>query len=168
MAKRKKQASGISKALIIIVGIIVIAILSGYYFLKKDIVEPVQQNMTTAEGKARDATRKAALRTYLPALEIYKSQNGSYSISTTCTPPQDLNLEIGNPPIEPFRDPSFSKQDSNWPEFCYQSDSKGTKFTVWAKLESSGDDKTSQINTTSYFSIPSGFEPNYYFMQSEE
>lgn len=168
MTKRKKQTSGASKVLMIILGIVVIAILAGYFFVKKEVVEPVQQNMTTAEGKARDATRKSALNTYSFALESYKNQKRLYPISTTCTSPQNLDLEIGNPPKEPFRDSGFSKQDSGWPEFCYQSDSKGTKFTIWAKLENAYDNKTSQLNTTPYFSIPSGFEPNYYFMQSEE
>lgn len=164
MAKRKKRASGISKVLLVILGVVLIAILAGYYIVKKEVVEPVQQNITTAEGKARDATRKSALRSYSFALESYKSQNGSYPISVSCSSPQNLNLEIGNPPKEPFRDPSFSKQDSSWPEFCYQSDQKGTKFTVWAKLENSSD---AQINKPS-FPVPSGYEPSYSFMQSEE
>lgn len=167
MSKSKKRSSGISKILII-AGVVVIAIFLDYFFINRGIVKPVQQNVGTAESKARDATRKAALTNYSFALETYKSQNGSYPINATCNSPQNLSLEISNPPKEPFRDSNYSTQNSSWPEFCYQSDASGTKFTLWTKLENSYSNKTSQINTTPYFSIPNGFEPNYYFMQSEE
>lgn len=168
MVKRKNQSNRASKILLIILGIIVVFAVTGYVIVKREVVEPVQQNMKDAEGKSRDSARKSALRTYSAALELYKSQNRNYPVSISCSSPQTLNLEISNAPKEPFRDQSLNKQDSNWPDFCYQSDPKGTKFTVWAKLENSSGDKTSQINTTPYFTIPSGFEPNYYFMQSEE
>lgn len=168
MVKRKKQASVVSKVLLAILGVVVIGILAGYYFVKKEVVEPMQQSVSTTEGKARDAARKSEVRSYSSGLEIYKDQNGSYPISMACSSPQTLNLEMSNPAQDPLRDPSYSTQDSSWPEFCYQSDQKGTKFTVWAKFENSGDEKTSQMNTTPYFSVPAGFEPNYYFMQSEE
>ena len=165
MAKPKKRSGRISKILIIL-GVVVIVIIAGYFFVNREIVKPVQQGVSTAESKSRDATRKAALTNYSFALETY---NGSYPIDLTCTSPQNLSLETLKAILnEPFRDPNYSTQNSSWPEFCYQSDSTGTKFTIWAKLENAYDTKTSQINTTPYFSVPTGFEPNYYFMQSEE
>lgn len=167
MVKAKRKTFPL-KSLLIVLGFVLIGVISAYIFIKREVVEPVKQGVTSAESKARDTQRKSALRSYSSALWLYRDENNNYPIHTSCVSPQSLNLEIKNPPMEPFRDPSFSKQDSTWPDFCYQSDLEGTKFTIWAKLENSYDIKTTQINTAPYFSIPSGFEPNYYFVQSEE
>lgn len=169
MSKKKKQTSGNSKVVLVTLGVvaIMIATVYSYSLVNRDVVKPIRQNASTAESKSRDAVRKSAIRSYSNALELYKNQNGSYPIKSTCTDPGGLDLSISNPPKEPLRDPGYSTQDSNWPNFCYQSDANGTKFIIWTKLENTYSDKTSQINTTPYFTVPSVFESSYYFMQSE-
>lgn len=160
----EKQRSGSSRILLgslVIVVIIVIAFLAGSFVLNK------KSPTGNAEGKARDAARKAALRSYELAIKNYKqSIAGRYPVSNTCTPIQNFDnaLELSNPGREPFRDSSYTTKNDTWPDFCYQSDDAGTKFIIWAKLENPD---TSQTSSTPHFPAPTEYESLSYFVQSE-
>jgi type II secretion system protein G len=149
-----KKIQNLSKGFTLIELLIVIAIIGVLATL-------LMVNFIGVRQRARDAQRKSDLRQIQSALEIYRSDNGSYPSGTSSvaglfacpanTPPCTGSTAcFGNPACSTIymqnlpTDPSGSSS-YNGGNYYYSS-SAGTTYTLGACLENSGDSQGTSTN----------------------
>ncbi len=97
-----------------------------------------------AQAKARDSQRKNDLNAIASALEIFFQAKGSYL--TTASNPNSCIIDPDPYSQQNFKQYLGSKtipvDPSTKVKYCYVSDSKGSFYKIWAKLENSSDSQT--------------------------
>lgn len=119
-------------------------------------------NFVGVRQRARDAQRKSDLRQIQSALELYRSDNGSYPTYSSSTLPcgTKSSMYAGNPGIFPNSPPNNTSVymqsipcDPLSGSTGYYYSSTGTTYSLTACLENSND---SQKDSTTYSSCTTG------------
>ncbi len=125
--------------------------------------------------RSRDAVRGSELNNLGIAAAKYYGTHQAYPIHTACTPVDQLKTELVTDAADYF-DPKADTDDAvytaEWPNYCYQSDAQGTKFTIWAKTEheaNAGLNETFDNSTPApaYFDAPAAYKPNATYAQAK-
>ncbi len=147
---RKNQGFTLIELLVVlaIIGILAVLILT---------------NLATARAKARDAQRKSDLKHLADAIEMYAEDNGySYPLAETAQTLEEVTdsvaitsvIEAGNGKYIKKRpvDPRESATDTIH-RYKYATDSTGSEFELWAKMEVGKTDNDWFLVTSSYSEI---------------
>lgn len=90
-------------------------------------------NFTGAQARARDTRRKAEIRQYQTALEVYANANNSLFPSET-TAINAVSMCASGGDLEDFSCQDDPHATNGW-HYMYQSDAAGTEYILWGQIE---------------------------------
>ncbi|MBI3984613.1 MAG: prepilin-type N-terminal cleavage/methylation domain-containing protein [Candidatus Levybacteria bacterium] len=142
-----KQFKNITKGFTLIELLIVIAIIGVLAAL-------LMSNFIGVRQRARDSQRKSDLRQVQSALELYRSDNGSYPVSVSNALPYDCLAAMSSGSTIYMQKVPCDPTSTTYNSGKYYYNSGGTNYTIGACLENGSDTSSGTTNIDPITSNP--------------